>query len=186
MGSTAGVGAGMQTVRWGLAVASTLLLLLTACGNADREPRLMNLRTSADGPDEFAIVPPKPLANPADLTALPEPTPGGSNLTDPNPQADAIVALGGRVPAAAGGIPTTDAAMTSYAARRGRSTDIRTTLAVEDLQFRQTNRGRLLERVFRITTYYQVYAEFALSAYDELARWRAAGVATPSAPPPNP
>ena len=32
---------------------------------------------------------------PEDLAALPEPTPGGVNLTDHNPQADAVAALGG-------------------------------------------------------------------------------------------
>ena len=173
----------MRTVGWGLTLASAVLLVLTACGSADQAPRLMNLRASADGPDEFAIVPPKALTSPVDLTALPEPTPGGSNLTDQTPEADAIVALGGRVPLAVGGIPAADAAIANYAARKGRTADIRSILAAEDLQFRQSNQGRLLERLFRVTTYYQAYAPFALSAYDELARWRAAGVATPSAPP---
>ena len=173
----------MRTVRWGLTLASAVLLVLAACGSANQTPRLMNLRVNADGPDEFAIVPPKALASPVDLTALPEPTPGGSNLTDPNPEADAIVALGGRVAPANAGIPAADAALANYAARKGRSADIRSMLAAEDLRFRQSNPGRPLERLFRVTTYYQVYDPFSLSAYDELARWRAAGVATPSAPP---
>ena len=177
---------GMRKQGWGLVGAGIVLVLLTACGNADRAPRLMNLRAGADGPDEFAILPPKALSTPADLRTLPEPTPGGGNLTDPQPEADAIVALGGKVPPAAGGIASADAALASYAARNGLSPDIRATLAAEDLRFRQTHQGRLLERVFRVTTYYQVYAGFALNAFDELARWRAAGVATPSAPPKTP
>lgn len=176
----------MRKRGWGLAVAGIALVLLTACGTANQAPHLMNLRAGADGPDEFAILPPKALSNPPDMSALPEPTPGGSNLTDQHPEADAIVALGGKVPVPAGGIPVSDAALASYAGRLGSAADIRATLAAEDLQFRQTHKGRLLERLFRVTTYYEVYAGFALNAYTELARWRNAGVATPSAPPRSP
>ncbi|MBC7476556.1 MAG: DUF3035 domain-containing protein [Pseudorhodobacter sp.] len=176
----------MRKQGWGLAVAGIMLVLLTACGTAHEAPRLMNLRAGADGPDEFAILPPKALANPTDMSALPEPTPGGSNRTDQNPEADAIAALGGKVPAPAGGIAVADAALTQYAARQGVTPDIRATLAAEDLRYRQTHRGRLLERLFSVTTYYEVYSSFALNAYTELARWQAAGVATPSAPPRNP
>ena len=171
---------GMRKLGWGLTLA---LMLLGACGTADREPRLMNLRASADGPDEFAIVPPKPLTTPTDLAALPDPTPGGGNLTDQQPEADAIVALGGRPEAPAGGVVSADGGLVTYAARQGVATEIRARLAAEDLRFRQTHRGRPLERLFQVTTYYQVYAGFALDAYAELARWRAAGVATPAAPP---
>ena len=176
----------MRKQGWGLAVTGIVLVLLTACGTADQAPRLMNLRAGADGPDEFAILPPKALANPTDMTALPEPTPGGSNRTDQNPEADAIVALGGKVPAPAGGIAVADAALAQYTARLGTSADIRATLAAEDLGYRQVHRGRPLDRLFRVTTYYEAYSRFALNAYAELTRWRAAGVATPSAPPKNP
>ena len=175
--------AGMRKLGWGLSVAGVALLLLTACGAGNGAPHLMNLAANADGPDEFAIVPPKPLITPADLATLPEPTPGGSNLTDPHPEDDAILALGGKLPTSAGGVAAADGALVTYAARDGLSPDIRPTLAAEDLRFRQSHQGRLLERLFSVTTYYQVYARFTLDAYAELARWRAAGVATPSAPP---
>jgi len=174
----------MRTVTWGLTVASALLLLLTACGSADPAPRLMNLRASSEGPDEFAIVPPKALANPIDLTALPEPTPGGSNLTDPNPQADAIAALGGSLNAA-GGIPAGDAGLISYAGRNGVQADIRTTLATEDLDFRRRNNARLLEKLFDLNVYFRAYERQSLDQHRELDRWRRAGVRTPSAPPPQ-
>ena len=45
--------------------------------------------------------------------------------------------------------------------------------------------GKLLERMFRVNTYYKAYAGYWLDVYAELARWRAAGAATPSAPPKN-
>jgi hypothetical protein len=63
--------------------------------------------------------------------------------------------------------------------------DIRTALAAEDLRYRQRNGGRPLERLFGVNTYYKAYFRFWLDAYAELAKWRAAGAATPSAPPKN-
>ena len=170
----------MRTGSWGLAVAGVALVLVTGCASTERAPRLMNLRNGADGPDEFAILPPKALVSPVDLTALPEPTPGGVNLTDPNPQADAVAALGGK-PLGAG--TAVDGALVTYASRAGVTPGIRATLAADDLAFRQTHKGRPLERLLGVTTYYRAYRAYALDAYSELARWRAAGVATPSAPP---
>jgi hypothetical protein len=174
----------MRMARWGLAIAGAALLALTACGGANREPQLMNLRSSTDGPDEFSILPPKALTTPTDITALPDPTPGGGNLTDQTPVADAIVALGGKVPSNAG-VPAGDAGLISYAARNGVQSGIRTTLASEDLRYRQTHGGRPLEKLFRVNTYYKAYARYWLDVYAELSKWRAAGVATPSAPPRN-
>jgi hypothetical protein len=42
----------------------------------------MNLRSPHDGPDEFAILPTKPLEMPG-FQVLPEPQPGARNLVDP-------------------------------------------------------------------------------------------------------
>lgn len=162
-----------------LVLAAAALVALTACGGAKRDPHLMNLRSSTDGPDEFSILPPKGLELPPDLATLPEPTPGGANLTDQHPLDDAITALGGKPGAGAGG----DGALVSYASRHGVQAGIRGTLAAEDLRYRQTHGGKPLEKLFRVNTYYKAYAKFWLDVYAELARWRAAGVATPSAPP---
>lgn len=159
-------------------------LILAGCGGGDGVPELMNLRSSTNGPDEFAVLPSKPLELPEDLTALPEPTPGGANLTDPNPQADAIVALGGSL-RAAGGVPAGDAGLVSYAARGGVTADIRSTLAVEDLEFRRRNDARPLERLFDLNVYFRAYEKQSLDQHAELARWRRAGARTPSAPPPK-
>ena len=160
-------------------------MALTACSGANREPLLMNLRSTTNGPDEFAILPPKPLALPVDLAALPDPTPGGANLTDQHPLADAVVALGGKPPAAAGGVPAADAGLVGYSARQGNSPGIRAALAADDLEFRRKHPGKLLERAFGVNVYFKAYRDFWLDAYAELARWRQAGVATPAAPPEN-
>lgn len=153
-------------------------LALSACSS---DPKLMHLRAT-NGPDEFGILPPKPLEMPQSLVELPAPTPGGSNRTDPTPTSDAIVALGGR-PQATGGIPASDGALYAYAARQGVAQDIRATLAAEDLEWRRDHRGKVLDQLFGNTTYYQAYSRMALDQYADLARWRRLGVHTPSAPP---
>jgi hypothetical protein len=172
--------AGPTTTPITLALAA--MLAVSGCGNPDEVPELMNIRAQGNGPDEFAILPPKALQLPESLSALPEPTPGGRNLTDPTPNEDAIIALGGQPGGA--GIPAGDSALVAYAGRDGIASDIRGVLAAEDLAFRQENDGRLLERVFNISIYYDAYADQSLDQQTELARWRARGVPTPSAPPP--
>ena len=172
----------MRSARVVLAIAGAALLMLAACGGGKDVPNLMNVRSETNGPDEFSILPPKPLELPEDLAALPEPTPGGENLTDPRPFDDAIVALGGK-PQATGGVPAGDGALYSYATRKGVTAGIRQTLAAEDLEFRQKNDGRLLERIFNVNVYFKAYRKQSLDQYAELERWRRAGARTPSAPP---
>jgi hypothetical protein len=173
----------MQAVKGRAVIAVATMITLAACGGKG-DPQLMNLR-SGPGPDEFAIVPPKPLELPENLGELPEPTPGGFNRTDQNPEADAAIALGGS-PKAAGGIPSGDSALYAHAARFGVDGAIRSTLAAEDLEFRRDNNGRVLERLFNVNVYYKAYRKQRLDQQAELARWRALGVRNPSAPPRKP
>lgn len=173
----------MQAVKGRAIIAIATMVTLAACGG-DKAPQLMNLR-SGQGPDEFAIVPPKPLELPEDLAALPDPTPGGFNRTDQNPEADAAIALGGK-PSAAGGIPSGDSALYAHAARFGVDGGIRSTLASEDLEWRRDNNGRILERLFNVNVYYKAYRKQRLDQQAELARWRALGIRNPSAPPRKP
>lgn len=171
----------MRAVRGAGAGAALALLLLAACGGGD--PNLMNIRSTGQGPDEFGILPSKPLEIPGTLAALPAPTPGGANLADRNPEADAILALGGD-PGRSREIPASDAAVVAHATRYGMDAGIRQTLATEDYEWRRTHDGRLLERVFNVNVYYEAYDPMALNQHAELARWRAAGARNPSAPPP--
>lgn len=174
----------MQANRRFPALAAAMVLTLAACGNRDDVPSLMNLRSATAGPDEFGIIPPRPLEMPQDLAALPEPTPGGTNRTDRDPQAEAVAALGGR-PGATQGVNTAHAGLYAYAARYGVTEGIRQTLAAEDLQYRRENDGRLLERLFNVNVYFRAYEPMSLDQHAELWRWRRAGVQTPSAPPPQ-
>ena len=172
----------MTSARVVLAIAGAALLMLAACGGGKDVPNLMNVRSETNGPDEFAILPPKPLELPENLADLPEPTPGGENLTDPRPFDDAILALGGK-PQSQDGIFAGDGALYTYATRKGVTAGIRQTLAAEDLEFRRKNDGRLLERIFNVNVYFKAYRNQSLDQYAELERWRRAGAKTPSAPP---
>ncbi len=170
----------MRAARGVLALAGVAFFALAACGS-DANPELMNIRKTGEGPDEFGIVPPRALTMPENLSDLPTPTPGGGNRTDPNPEADAIAALGGRA-GAAGGIPAADGALVAQASRYGVTPGIRQELAARDLEFRRKNDGRLLERVFGTNVYFRAYRDQSLDQYSELERWRRAGAKTPSAP----
>lgn len=171
----------MRSARVVLAVVTASLLALSACSSG-KAPNLMNVRSETDGPDEFAILPPKPLAMPEDLASLPPPTPGGANLTDPQPYDDAIVALGGK-PNTTGKVPSGDSGLYAYATRDGVEPNIRQTLATEDYAFRVKHNGRPLERWAGNNVYFKAYSDYALNQYTELMRWRKVGVRTPSAPP---
>ena len=119
---------------------------------------------------------------PETLTDLPEPTPNGGNRTDAQPEADAIIALGGK-PQAAGGVPAGDSALYAHAARFGVEAGSRTTPAAEDLDWRRGHHGRTLERLLNVNVYYKAYKKQSLNQQAELQRWRKLGVKTPSAPP---
>jgi len=60
-----------------LILCSTLMLTLAACAG-DRG--LRDLRTNGGGPDEFRVQPMGQLVMPSDVTNLPTPTPGQTNL----------------------------------------------------------------------------------------------------------
>ena len=161
------------------------IALLAACGVGDGsdDPNLLNiLQPRAEGPDEFAILPAKPLEVPEDVASLPQPTPGGANRADLTPELDVAVALGGN-PAVLSRGATGDGALLTYTGRFGRDANIREQLAAADLAFRRENDGLFLERLFSVNIYYQVYEPFELDQYAELERLRRAGIRTSSVPP---
>ncbi|GIT90962.1 hypothetical protein JANAI62_14170 [Jannaschia pagri] len=161
--------------RIGLSLVAALTLV--AC---EREnPTLMHVRSADRTPDEFAILPTRPLETPPNLAALPTPTPGGVNRTDPQPQAEAIAALGGDAARGA----RADGALVATVSRYGVAPTIREQLAAEDLEFRRKRDGRLLERLFNVNVYFKAYREQSLDQHAELERLRRAGVRTVAAPP---
>ena len=161
-----------------LAIAS--LAVLGACESD--QPELMNIKS--DTPDEFAVLPTRPLEAPEDYDTLPTPTPNGENLADPKPKSDAVAALGGNPDRLARGqIYAGEQGLLAYVTRYGVPANIRETVAAEDLEWRRENNGLLLERLFNVNVYYDSYEPMALDQHYELQRLRDAGVWTPSAPP---
>lgn len=136
-------------------------LTLAACADRDAS-RSLTLAGRNDGPNEFSMVPSKPLQQPEDLTALPEPTPGGANRTDRNPEAEAIAALGGDQGAIAGPSPAADSALLAATARFGVDGDIRRELARDHLDYIRQPRGVLRRRT-------ALTPEEYLDAYDFMA-----------------
>lgn len=168
----------LRNLGFGMLATASLM----ACST---DPQLNNIHTASDGPDEFAILPTKPLSLPADLNTLPAPTPGGGNITDPTPQLDAVASLGGN-PAAltVRGVGTNDGALIAYAARGGVTPNIREVTAAEDAAFRARRGRRPLEQLARTNVYYRAYRGQTLDPWPEFLRWRRAGAQVPSAPPP--
>lgn len=160
-----------------------LIGVLAVSGCAQKH--LRDIRATGTGPDEFLILPPKPLTPPTDYAALPVPTPGGGNLTDANPQAEAVAALGGKPTALVPGqtIPGSDAGLVTASSRYGVEANVRQTLAAEDAAFLKRKRrgGRI--KIVPVDRYEQIYAKQTLEPFAVNEAFRRAGVATPSAPP---
>lgn len=165
----------------------TLLVatIVAGCGARDGDVTLSRIRSTGNGPDEFSIMPRKPLQMPEDYTALPQPTPGAANLTDQNPLADGAAALGGNPAALAAQSPAPgNAALLNHASRYGSTTGIRQKLAQEDRELRrQYGRVNVL-RILPGDDYVQAYRDEWLDAYAEERRLRSRGVRTPASPPP--
>ncbi|WP_299400917.1 DUF3035 domain-containing protein [uncultured Roseobacter sp.] len=160
------------------------LILITACVSACANQGLRDLRSNSRGPDEFIVEPKAELQTPDDLTALPTPTPGQGNLTDVDPNSDAVVALGGR-PSQGTAIPASDGALVTAASRFGVTPDIRQDLAREDAEFRRRQSRFTQYRLFPEDLYNRAYRRQRLDAEATADLWRRAGAKTPSYPPLN-
>lgn len=162
----------------------TCLILVVAGLSACSDKGLRDLRGGGSGPDEFMVLPAKPLSEPPNYAFLPDPTPGGANLTDQNPRGDAVAALGGRAEALVPqGVSASDSALVAQASRHGVQGNIREITTAEDEQFRK-RRGRLTAiRLFPVDRYVQVYRPQQIDPWREERRFRRAGVTTVTNPP---
>jgi len=152
------------------------LTFISACNNIT-QPSLMNLQSEGSGPDEFLVIPAGPLTQPKNYSKLPLPTPGGKNRTDLNPRKDIITVLGGDK-----NLTSKDPKLVKYVSRFGGTTDIRSVLASDDLQFRKENDGLFLERLLKVNIYFKAYKKYSLDQYSEVERLRKIGVKTVSVP----
>jgi len=155
-------------------------LVLSGCASKG----LRQFETAGAGPDEFMILPNKPLTAPKDYAVLPAPTPGGVNLVDQNPLADAVVALGGRASALEPkGVPASDGTLVAQASRYGVPSNTRVALTEEDAKFRKRKKRFSGFRLFSSDRYTQVYSREALDRFGETKKFRNAGFPTSSSPP---
>jgi Protein of unknown function (DUF3035) len=159
--------------------AAALLLGPLALGGCAEGGLAGNLRAAgvAGKPDEFMVLPTKPLEMPTNLAALPTPAPGTVNRVDYQPNSEAIAGLTGRPVAGVTGAE-------ALVARAGPADpSVRAQLAAEDVVWRETHHGLLLERAFSRDRAELVYRDMTLNAPAEFERLRGAGVQVPAAPP---
>ncbi|MAC77998.1 MAG: hypothetical protein CML66_08020 [Rhodobacteraceae bacterium] len=170
-----------QRILRGIGLGLGLGLVLSACSGNDG---LRQLNRPPRGPDEFKVLPSKPLQEPDSYTFLPAPTPGGANRTDPTPDADAVAALGGNAAAVRSTtVPGRDGTIVNYANRYGLTPNIRQELADEDAQFRR-RQGRFTNiRLVPVDRYNQAYERYSLDPFAEADRFRNAGIRVPANPP---
>lgn len=169
-------------LKWGGALA--LVAAVAGCDTSKGVGRFFAGSTSGAGPDEFGIVPNKPLAVPDDLASLPEPQPGARNRTDLLPEHDAVAALGGQ-PARLDStvVGSGEGALLAAATRNGSSPEIREVLAKEDAQYREENGPLFLQRLFKVDTYLQDYEDQSLKARRTNDLLRRSNVKTPTVSP---
>ncbi|MEX0327392.1 MAG: DUF3035 domain-containing protein [Ruegeria sp.] len=162
-----------------------LILTLAAAVAGCSNPGLRDLQPPGPGPDEFSVLPVKPLTQPKDYAFLPAPTPGGGNLTDPTPKADAVVALGGNEAALNPNtaVPSSDAALVTASSRYGVPANTRQVVEEDDTAFRK-RRGRWTGlRLFPVDRYAQVYERQSIDPFSATEAARQRGLETPSSPP---
>lgn len=161
-------------------------LTLSACGfRQDREVRLTRFQNTGNGPEEFAISPGKPLQEPESYTALPAPTPGGTNITDATPLGDGVAALGGNpVAIQPAGVGSNDGGLLNHTRRFGVTPGIRQTLAVEDADIRRRHGRVNILNIGPNDDYTSAYRRQWLNSRAEADRLRRVGIPTPTAPPP--
>lgn len=161
-----------------------LCLGLAACSSRGDDIVLKRIKDKGNGPNEFTILPTKPLQSPDDFNALPTPAPGTVNLVDPRPKEDGAAALGGNPAAMQGTAPAaSDGGLVRHANRFGATAGIRQQVRQEDIETRR-KRGRVnLIRIGNSDDYTDAYKNQWLDASREERRLRQRGIQTPSAPP---
>ena len=164
----------------GTATAGVLLVVVLALGGCGDGGLAGGLRAAgiAGKPDEFMVLPTRPLEMPANLAALPPPTPGQPSRVDYQPIPEAIAGLSGRP-----GAPGNADGAALVAAAGPRDPSVRAELAVEDAEWRRTHHGRLFERLTARDKEALVYRPMVLDAPFEFERMRASGVGVPAASP---
>lgn len=161
-------------------VAAALLVgavIVSGCQNNNLASRLREAGVGGS-PDEFLVLPTRPLEIPQDLASLPAPKLGSTNRVDYQPKQAAVAALTGG-PATA--LTASGAAL--VASVPPASPEIRTVLAQEDVTYRQNNKGLFFQRMFTKDKEALTYSAELLNAPTEYFNLQDAGVRTYPATP---
>ncbi len=166
------------------AIILTLAGGLSACNRDGNNGRpLLNLRQSAIAPDEFLVVPQKPLETAVDASVLPKPVPGAESRVTIDFEDNLMAALGGRM-RSSGRVPASEAALVSAARSNGGTTaNIRDIMRDEDQAFREARSGKI-DRLAKKRMAVTVYDQMLLDPEAEVLRLQAMGVKTPAIPAP--
>lgn len=155
-----------------------MLLALGACSEQGGLQGAVKRLRAGHPPDEFAVLPTKPLEMPSDMAALPPPTPGAPNRVDFNPEAQAVASLTGRSG------PAGTARANGLVARAGSvDPNVRAELAAENATYRKEHPGKLLPRLILKDDDAVIYSDLILDPGPAFQQLRAAGVGVPPAPP---
>jgi hypothetical protein len=157
-----------------------LVLAVSGCSEGGLAGALRSSGATST-PDEFLVLPTRPLEIPDDLASLPPPTPGAPNRVEYQPETLAVTGLTGQQGTAR---TASGAALLARAGAASNDPLIRTRLAQEDAEYRASHGGRLLERLFARDQDALVYRDMTLDAAAAYEQMRARGVQL-SAPPPD-
>ncbi len=170
--------------RFALKILLVLAMIasLSACSrDGSARNALAGLRQSAIAPDEFLVVPQKPLETPSNLSTLPTPAPGQANRVTIDFEQNLLQALGGRG-AGSGRVTSSEAAFIKAARGSvGVTENIRDVLRAEDLAFREAHKGQI-ERLARQREAASVYDVMLLDPLAEVRRLRSLGIKAPTVP----
>ena len=162
-----------MTKGWWFAVI--ILIALAGCSRNASDPDLVFFK-SKGAPDELTLVVYEPIEKPESLATLPPPGTRRS-IAEPEPKEDVLHLLGSTGNEIAdGNISDRDSDLLLYAQRMGTGEDIRGVLAQEDLEFRQRNQARPLEKWANVNVYFAAYSFMALDSRAEYLRLRSEGV----------
>lgn len=161
-----------------VATLATLVAALALAGCSGGLAGSLRSAGVAGKPDEFMVLPTRPLEMPADLASLPAPQPGTPNRVDYQPRQEAIAGLSGRP-----GVPGNADGAALVVAAGPRDPNVRGALAAEDAEWRRVHRGRLLERWIIRDPSVVSYAPMVLDVPLAFEQARAAGKAVPAASP---
>lgn len=164
---------------WACVIAA---VTVAGCAPRDRIPPLREFLPDGT-PEEFSILPFKPLELPPDYQVLPQPIDAGNSRVDKTPLADAIRALGGDPSVMHANQGADDhGALIAAASRLGNDPDIREVLAEEDARFRR-RATQFNRKLFRKDEYRQAYRVQMIDPRKEAIWLRQNGIATPLPPP---